>query len=169
MTLIAVTYCTETDLQNRFSPATVIGWADQTETNTEYPNTIDDAINQARQEIEGLAAQQYSQAGLQSCPLINRWCVTLAAYYASTTRGNPAPNSIALEYERIMARLQAIADNEYQLPGIPKRSDSRPTMSNLRVDRRYIQSKVRVQQETSTNSPSTLTQNLDDQIPQGSV
>lgn len=161
MTLIANVYCQESDLQERFSPAAVTAWADQNGNNTEYTNTVDDAINQASQEIEGYARQRYTPAGLSGCDLIKRWCVTLAGFYLSTTRGNPAPASIEKEYGRILAKLEKVAAGTFQLPGVALRSDTRPTWSNLRVDRQYTQTKIRVEQQGSSQAPTTLSQNLD--------
>lgn len=163
MTLIANVYCAESDLQERFSPATVLAWADQENVGTEYMNTVDDAINQGSQELEGYARQRYTPAGLLSCDLIKRWCVTLSAFYLSTTRGNPAPASLEKEYNRVLAMLEKVSLGMFQLPGIPLRSDMRPTWSNLRTDRRYQQAKDRVQVETSSPAPTTQTQFLDGQ------
>ncbi len=154
-------YCTKADLERKYSAAAVLEWSDHDDDGTGDDNVVADAINQGSDEIDIYARQWYSSAALAGSDLIKRWAIELSGYFLCITRGNPAPEAMQIEFDRIMAKLQAILDGQLRLPGVPMSGDLSPTMSNLRVDRRYVQSKIRVQQTTSSPAPSVRGQNFD--------
>ena len=165
MTLLSTTYCTQSDMERKLGAQAIIEWSDHNADTVADDDVVDDAINQATGEIDLACRQRYSQAGLATSELINRWATVLACYFLATNRGNPPPESLAAEFQRIMEKLQQVAEGLLQLPGVAMRNDMRPTHSNLRIDRRYIQSKIRVEKATSTDSPTTLKQNKIEDIP----
>lgn len=162
MPLISTVYCTQAEMVRRFGSAGITAFSDHDGDDVIDTDVVEDAINQAAQEIELYATQRYSRAGLTASTLINRWAVTMACYFLCQNRGNPPPDSLAEEFTRIMEALAKVATGELQLPGVALRSDMRPTFDNLTVERRYQQAKVRVQKEVSSDAPTVLQENLAD-------
>lgn len=164
MALLAITYCTAAEIERRHGTESVLAWSDHDGDGLADSEVLDDAINQATQEIDLYARQRYAPEGLADSPLVNRWAVIIAAYMMSITRSNPPPDSLAIEFERVMARLAEVKEGSLALPGVPMRSDMRPSMSNLRIDRRYPKAKIRVQKEISTDQVTTLPQNAEESV-----
>lgn len=160
MTLDTYTYCTEAEIVRRYGAEAIVNWCDHDLDQIADTGVLDDAINQATAEINGFACKWYAPSALGASRVINRWCVTLAAYFASTSRGNPAPDQLQREFDRIMGLLERIANMTYQLEGIAWRADLSPSFSNLHVDRRFVRQKIRVDRGDSSDSPSALKQNL---------
>lgn len=129
------------------------------------PGVISSVIDEASAEIFALAGQYYDAPSLASSSLIVSWATTLACYYLSINRGNPPPASLEKEYERILKRLEAIANGSQTLPGVPWKSDMRPTWSNRRIDRRYKNNTVRVTRTNSSNAPTVLRQDRATDLP----
>lgn len=161
MTLIATTYCTEADLNRLLSASGVIAFADHDQDDAADTGVVDDCINQASQEIDAYALQRYDATGLASSNLINRWCTTMAAYFLCIRRNNPIAESLALEFNRIAdpdnGLLVRLAAGTYKLPGVALSADLSPSFSNLKIDRRWPHSRVRVTRANSSSSPTTLT------------
>lgn len=112
--------CVENDLIVRYGPTAVNNWADQQNNGTEFNGTVSDAILWASGELYGRLGQQYAVTDLQSSDIVKRWCITLSSYYLSTTRGNPAPEAITNEYERVMAQINEVIDLWSSIPGISR-------------------------------------------------
>lgn len=171
MTLLAIVYCTQDDMTRKMGVLALRNWTDHDKTGIIDTTVIADAINQATQEIDAYAGQRYSQSGLQSSTLINRWATTLACYYCSMTRGNEPPANLAVEADRLMnpdsGLLIKVSQGKYQLPRVALRSDMRPTMSNLKVERNHRQTKVRVEKQGSTDQITNLPQNITTDYPGG--
>ncbi len=164
MTLLSTTYCTQDDMSRKVGANALRNWTDHDKTGAIDTNVIADAINQATQEIDAYAGQRYSQTGLSSSTLINRWATILACYFCAQNRGNEPPNQLAVEFDRLMnpefGLLIKVSQGKYQLPRVALRSDMRPTMSNLKVDRRFTQTKIRVEQQGSTDQTTTMPHNV---------
>jgi phage gp36-like protein len=162
MTLISPVYCTEADMNRYMSAQGIIDAADHDDDNTADTGVVDDTINQATEEIDLFARQRYTQTNLSSSTLINRWATVMACRLLFMRRGNPPPESLELEYHRIAdpetGLLVKLSKGLLQLPGVALRDDMRPTMSNLRVDRRYRDSTIRVTSNNSSDAPTALTQ-----------
>lgn len=166
MTLLAITYCTQADLERKMGAKAIVAYADHDADGIADTGVIDDAINQATEELDAYLTNRYSQASLQTSPIVTRWATTLASYFLSINRGNPPPESLAAEFTRIMTLLvDVVSTGVYQLPGVSLRSDMRPTLSNLRIDRRYTQSKIRVEKAISSTTPTTSTQHAIEDVP----
>ena len=140
------------------SPLAVIDFADHDASGAADTDVVEDCINQATEEIDLYARQQYTQTVLATSTLITRWCVVMSARFLAQRRGNTVPDSIEVEWQRIIEHLEAISLNTRQLPGLAKRDDLRPTWSNLKIDRRYRYSTVRVTKTNSSDAPTRLTQ-----------
>jgi phage gp36-like protein len=158
LSLFSPAYCEEADVRRLFSVYGVVAFADHDEDGQSDAEVVNDCINQACEEINLYAQQWYTPALLATSTLVNRWCTQLSLYFLCLRRGNQPPQSVADEFARIMARLEMIATGALKLPGIALRDDMRPSMSNLRVDRRYPTSRIRVTPNNSTDAPTRLTQ-----------
>lgn len=156
MTLLSTVYCTADEIGRKAGATGLLNWSDHDASGTSDTGVIDDAINEATETIDLYCRQRYDQAGLAASEIVSRWAVVLACYFLSINRGNPAPEAIEAEYQRIIANLEKIAAGLMSLPGVPMRSDSRPSMSNLRVERHHGQSKIRVKRNSSTDAASSL-------------
>ena len=153
-------YCTQADIDRLFSAAGRLAFSDHDEDDVSDPGVVDDCIDQASQEIELYCFGRYDAAGLSSSTLVTRWCTVLAVHYLCERRGNPVPETVLIERDRLLGDgglLFKIQAGRMQLPGVPLRTDLRPAWSNLKVDRRYPTSKVRVRRQNSSDVPTTLT------------
>jgi phage gp36-like protein len=165
MALIDPAYCDEADMRRLFSVYGVTAFADHDQDGEPDAEVVNDCINQATEEVGLYAQQWYTPAQLDTSTLVNRWATTLACYFLCQRRGNGPPQSLADEFARIMARLEQIAAGTLKLPGIAMRDDMRPSMSNLRVDRRYPNSRIRVTPTNSTDAPTRLSQDVVSEVP----
>ncbi|MCI0333551.1 MAG: DUF1320 domain-containing protein [Planctomycetes bacterium] len=161
MTLIANTLCTETEMQRLFSVYGVTAHADHDADGVSDSGVVDDCINQATEEIRFYLWKNYSDAALTTSTLVNRWATTLAVYFLCLRRGNPVPDSLLAEFQRIM---ELLASGQ-PIPNLPLRGDLRPTMSNVEIDRRYYRNKIRVTRPNSTDAATTLTQHEATEVP----
>jgi len=153
-------YCTTADMSRLFASYGVTAFADHDESGTADTGVTDDCISQASEEIDMYALQLYAAASLATSALINRWATVMAVYFLCMRRGNGIPESIAAEFDRIMAMLLKVADGTLKLPGVAMDGDLRPSFSNLKVDRRYRDSRIRVRRSVSTDAPSVLSQDF---------
>lgn len=155
-TALTTVYCTTAELQRKASADAVREYADHDRDGLADDSVIDDSIQQATDEINALAGQRYSVASLATSVLVNRWCVMLAWYFLCINRGNPVPDSVAEEFKRIMEKLTLVATGKMQLPNLPLRTGFGMTFANVIVNRNYVQSKVRVQEQISTDQTTVL-------------
>lgn len=165
MTLINPVFSSDADLLRRISQQTFNEWTDLG-TGGGQPGISDDWHNMASSEIQTYCLPRgYSASSLQQSNLINRWAVAIALWYGSQTQGNPPPEAFERAYEDVMAKLLLVSQGKLQLPGVGLSIDMRPSMSNVKIDRRFVQQKVRVQQNISTDAPTTLDQNQAIDVP----
>jgi phage gp36-like protein len=141
-------YCTQADIEKLFSQRGLEDYSDHEET---AGAVATDCIEHASGEIELYTRGRYSEAGLSSSTLIKHWTTVLATVFLCERRGNPVPESLAKEAERIYGLLQNILDGTMNLPGVAFGNDLRPAFSNLTIDRRYRRAQQRVVTETSSN------------------
>ena len=142
----------------KFGDYGVTSFADHDADGTADTGVVDDCIEESSAEIAMLAGQRYALADLAAHPLVHSWATTLAIYFLCQRRGNPIPTSLADEFNRITAILEKIVDGRIKLPGLDEVTGIRPTLSNLVIDRRYPNNRVRVRpSSSSTNTtPSVL-------------
>jgi phage gp36-like protein len=165
MALISPAYCDLDDMQRLFSSYGVTAFADHDGDGQDDSEVTNDCINQATEEINLYCQQWYEPDDLATSTLVNRWCTVLATFFLCERRGNPVPDSLANEFNRIAAKLEQILAGTLKLPGLAMRDDMRPSMSNLTVDRRYRQSRIRVTEQNSTDAPTRLTQDVTTDVP----
>lgn len=157
MSLTNPAYCSLDDMQSLFSSAGVTAFADHDGDGQDDDGVTDHCINRATAEINQYLSRWHSATVLAASVLVNEWATVLAVVYLCRRRGNPVPESLQEDYAEIIATLKEAAAGS-GLQGLAMRSDLRPTMSNLQVDRRYPHSTIRVTRENSTDAPTVLSQ-----------
>ncbi len=158
MPLQAIVYCSIAELDLFMSSNATTDYADHDADGTADTDVIEDCINQGTDEIDLYAGQQHTQAQLATSTLINKWCIVMSARFLQERRMNVVSESIVVQWDRIIENLQKVAENRLQLPGLAKRDDMRPTWSNLKIDRRFRHSKIRVTRTNSSSAPTKLSQ-----------
>ncbi len=158
MPLQTIVYCSIAELQRFMSTNATTDFADHDADGSADTDVLEDCINQGTDEIDLYARQQHTQAQLATSTLINKWCIVMSARFLQERRMNVVSESIVVQWDRIIELLEKVADNRRQLPGLAKRDDMRPTWSNLKVDRRFRHSKIRVTRTNSSSAPTKLTQ-----------
>lgn len=161
MPLQSTVYCTIAELQRFLSANAVADFGDHDQDGSADTDVVEDCINQATDEIDMYARQQHTPAQLATSTLITRWCVVMAARFLQERRGNVVSQSIVDQWDRIIENLEKVSKSRLQLPGLAKRADLRPSWSNLKVDRRFRHSTIRVTKTNSSSSPTALTQDTD--------
>lgn len=161
MTLLSTVFTSQTEIERKIGVNAVLDLTDHDNDGVAEADVLDDAINQATEEITLTAGQRYALSNLAASELIRRWATTLACCFLYTNRGNPVPVSLQLEFERIMARLERVMTGALALTGVALIGDLRPTMSNRTIDRRFATRTVRTQRRISTDAPSKLRRNYD--------
>lgn len=162
MTIDALpTLCTQAQVERVLSTYGVVAFADHDGDGLQDDAVVEDAIQQASDEILMHLHDRYEPAVLAAVNLVNRWAAIGAACYLCETRGNPVPESLQLKWDKLVGEngiLPKIGAGMMALPGVMLRYDSRPSWSNLQIDRRYPTSKTRVTTVNSSDAPTTLTQ-----------
>lgn len=158
MPLSSVVYCSVAEVQRYLSSTGATNFADHDNDGTADTDVIEDCINQATEELDLYLVQLYEPSELQTSVLVNRWCVVMASKFLGERRGNPPPESVVIEYQRIAdpftGLLAQIADRKCSLPKISKRAELVPTFSNLVVDRRHPINTIRKTRTNSSAAPS---------------
>lgn len=116
----------------------------------------------------GRLAARYTAAQLNQSVIGREITTVIAARTLAYRRGNPIPDSLEMRFQELVARggdIDQISSGRIQLIDdngsvMRPRSTSAPTMSNLRVDRRYANETVRVVNETSTDVQTKLDRDL---------
>ena len=170
MPLHATVYCSIADVQRFLSSQAVSDFADHDGDGIADDDVVEDCINEATDEINGSCLQQYTKTVLEGQAQVNAWCKKMAARFLCERRGNPVPDSLEREFERIAGPggfLDRVSRNRYQIADAPKRRELVPTVSNLKVDRRFRYSKLRVIRPTSSKAATLRTQdkNVDGPTP----
>jgi phage gp36-like protein len=156
----ATTFCVQTDVENVLSALGVEEFTDHENAGSTDTTVLDTCITQASQELEMWCMGRYTAAVLATSEVVTLWTANMAAYFVCRLRGNPVPDSIAAEFQRltdpINGILPKIKAGKLQIPGLALRGDLRPTISNMHIDRRYTHNRARVDKAASTNAPSEL-------------
>lgn len=159
MPLLSTTYCTIVELERFMSTTAVTDFADHDADGTADTDVVEDWINHATEQLDFYLRQRHRQTQLAGSTLVNRWCVRMAARYGWQSRGNSIPASVEAEYqEEIKPALIEVRQSREGLPGVQLRDDLRMTWSNVKIDRRYRYSTVRVTKSNSSDAPTRLTQ-----------
>lgn len=156
---MALPVLTTTDILERFlSSQGIASFSD------DDSQTVDDCISYAAGLILGKLAAKYVLSVLAGALLLTEWATVISARTLCTRRGNPIPESLELLYQGIIGDggfLSEVVKGTTKLVDadgniIAGKGSFAPTMSNLRIDRRYPNEQVRVVEQTSTNVQTTL-------------
>ncbi len=127
-------------------------------------DTVADCITYAAGLVLGKLATKYPLTYLAGSLLLIEYATIIAARTLCPRRGNPIPESLELLYQGIVSEggfLDQIVAGQIKLIDasgniIAAKGSFAPTMSNLRVDRRYPNERIRVVEQSSTNVQSKL-------------
>lgn len=162
---MTISLCDQADMERLFSAYGITGFADHDEDGTNDADVVEDCIIQASGEIGMYLGQQYDTDSLASNTLVNRWAALAATYFLTMRRGNPPPVSLDTEFKRLLdpetGLIPRIGKGAIKLDGVALKGNRTLSFSNVRIDRRYPQSKVRVLQNISSQQPSVLPRKLD--------
>ena len=156
--------CTAVQIERYLSTLGVMLNSDHDYLGVRDDDVIDDCIGRASAEIIGTLSPLYPQSELELSALVSEWCVVMAAYYLCIRRGNPPPDSLANQYERIWSDggfIYRARKGAFIIPGIKGSSVNAPAITNYDVDRRYGNRTVRVVRPTSTSIESELPRDFD--------
>lgn len=117
-------------------------------------NEVDRAIEEAESTIFQYLLKKYPPTEIAASPWAVIRATKLAAFYLYERRGGPPPEVLYQAWERIVAELKELANNDNTvLPGaIPSELNSAPTVTNYVVDDRHIYNRLRVIPQQSTNT-----------------
>lgn len=164
MALIANTLSSLTEMQRLLSTVGVTEFADHDDSGAADTDVVEDCINQATEEMR-MYCWRYADDTLATSTLANRWATVLACYFLTTRRGNPPPDSLAMQYGDVMAKLELVRIGTLKLPGIATKANYSPAFSNLIIDRRWPDSRVRRVAQNSDQIATQLTRKDADAIP----
>ena len=155
-------FCTKEDMIRHLSHAGIIAFSDHDDTGTEDDDVIDDSIERATEEITGWLCPLYTVVNLALSPIVKRWATVTACYHLVKTRGNPVPESLHEDYDKIFAMpdgwLAQTRKQQFKLPGIARSDVNTPAFSNLTIDRRFRREKIRVIPSISSPIESDIEQ-----------
>ena len=146
----------EVRMTRKFGEYGITSFSDHDADGTADTGVVDDCIEQASAEIAMLLGQRYSLTDLATHPLVQSWATTYAIYFLCQRRANPIPVSLGDEFNRISAILEKIVAGNMKIPGLDESTGIAPTFSNLTVDRRYPNNRIRVRPSVSSTTPTVL-------------
>lgn len=165
MALVTNPYTTQERIERLFSSQGVTAFADHDGDGNADASVIDDCINRATAEIRAKLTRFYLDADLASHELIVEWATVLATYFLCQRRGNPSPDTFTDDVVYIRQQINELMTLQWVLSDIPFRGGSPCTVSNLTVDRRYRQSRIRVTEQSSSDAPTLMTQDSAAEVP----
>jgi phage gp36-like protein len=134
-------YCDADDVRRLLSSAGAMSFADHDQNGVEDPGVLDDCIGQATQEIDFCLHERYEPDQLVLSAIVNRWATNLACYFLCQRRGNPVPEPIQRECDRILfeenSALNEIRRGNRWLPGLEPNRGQAPSFANMTIDRRF--------------------------------
>jgi phage gp36-like protein len=155
-------YCTAVDLDLYLSAVGVGAFADHEEDPSTESDVIEACIERATEEINSVLRNRYDIPALANNALLKHWSTVMACRFLCIRRGNMPPESLEYEYREIVDRdtgkLIDAVRGKINLLASFKPSDNVPSFSNLTVDRRYIDEKVRVRTRSSNNIATKIEQ-----------
>lgn len=144
-------YVTLRDVQHRFSEAGITLRLDDVPA-----DRLAEVFEQVAGDVEDLIDQYcqhfYLDEDLVNSPWVRRRASWLFCYFLSMRRGNAA--IFQARYNEIVDELERVGNGTLLIPGLPRRADMTPALSNVVVDERFYISKVRVQPSISTGGTS---------------
>jgi hypothetical protein len=152
--------CTEADIATVLSYAGLDYRGDNDRDGLADSVVVANSIGRASDELQGELTGRYDMTSATSNRLVKAWCAVIAAFYVCQVRGNPVPEILQADFERITGRpdglLARARSGLFVIPGLDQTSNRAPTWHNLRIDRRYVTEKIRVIRSNSTPVQSKL-------------
>lgn len=147
------TYCVQADIESILSASGALACVDDAEVGSGGTGHITNAIERAAVKMNAAIGRQYTPlSDLAS----NDWCkwanATLAAFYLSTRRNNPAPATLADQVKEIEELLDEIAWGKRTIPDAVPSFNQLPSVTNFTVEPGRIVAPVRVNRDESTGS-----------------
>src|SRR5262245_60611511 len=130
------TYCTKTDIEAIWPPASLLASVDDDTSGTLSPTEeayITRAIERAANLINSRLAMRYQLVDLAA----NTWCrdanAAIAAYWLSTRRGLAAPAHLQQQYDAYLAVLDRVVTGHLRVPEAAESFDAGPSVSNFGI------------------------------------
>lgn len=134
-------YCTVGDVSRMLSSAGATAFSDNDQDGLLDNDVVEGAIAHAAEEIDFALHERYSSAALATSDHIARWSTVLACYFLCMTRGNPVPESLQREANRILfdenSNLSEIRRGNRVLPNVTPDRGQAPSFANMTIDRRF--------------------------------
>ncbi len=128
------TYCTKSDIEAIWPPASLLASVDDDSTGTLSPTEdgyITRAIERAANLINSRLAMRYKLADLAA----NTWCrdanAAIAAYWLSTRRTGTAPEHLQQQYDAYLGVLDRIVTGHLRVPEAAESVSAGPGVSNF--------------------------------------
>lgn len=142
-------YLTEPD-------GTVLNDVDTTPTKSDV---LDDVIDRATDKINDYCYQLYELRLLATSRWVRIRATAIAAHYLTQRKGEPGRYQQL--YDEAIEELQAVKETKTYIRGLPLITDVRPTANNQVIDDRFISSRARSSQRTSSAQPGYSNQKPD--------
>lgn len=160
---------TDAQLERYFGVYGIASFSDHNDDGIEDSLVRDDCKTYATAFLVGALSQRFEYAKLTLSPLIPEICAVITLRELCLRRGNAPPASLEARYQEIVAdhgMLDKIMSGKLPLVDsngdrIAQRTGFAPTHANLHVDRRYIETKIRVIDSSSNMQPTPLKRNVD--------
>jgi hypothetical protein len=151
-----VAYCTVADVERVLSAA---GLAAR---EADDPAVSDDLLDEAASLVEEHVLPHYAAGDLSGNDWVTYCAADIAAFLWCERRGNPPPASIQAKYERRIKSLERVAANKTQIPGLARRRNSVPRLSNVRIKSGPVpHTVVERHRSPARERPQDYTQNTD--------
>jgi hypothetical protein len=122
---------------------------------------LDKMIQWGCAEVYRYLGKKYDADQLALSWEVNEWATICVLRRVRSRRGNSPPAIIQELYEQAVVDMKEIGWGEGTLPDIAERSVDTPSVSNIRVDTRYGNKKIRVQRPLSDPRPLPGRKNRD--------
>lgn len=160
---------TDAQLERYFGVYGIVSFSDHNNDGIEDQLVRDDCKTYATAYIVGVLSQRFEYAKLATSPIIPELCAVITLRELCLRRGNAPPASLEARYQEIVAErglLDRIASGKIPLVDtngnrIEQRAGFAPTHANLQIDRRFVETKVRVVDSSSNMQPTPLKRNVD--------
>lgn len=134
-------YCTVGDVSRMLSSAGATAFSDNDQDGLPDNDVIEGAIAQAAEEIDFSLHERYTSDLLATSDIVVRWATVLSCYFLCMTRGNPVPESLQKEANRILfdenSNLSEIRRGNRYLPNLTPNKGQAPSFANMTIDRRF--------------------------------
>lgn len=155
---LAYVYTTEDRIERLLGSLASLEWSDHDDNGVTDPKVMSDSIYQGTAEIELYCRGLYLPEDMVNNTWVVSVCTQLSALRLCHNRGNSPPEGLVAECERLRRLLESVRTGDMTIPGLAMRADMRPAMVNRVIDRRFKRRTVRVDRQTSTDSPTMLRQ-----------